>query len=64
MKRLWLVLGVLFITLVSVGYFVVDRFWSPGGTAPLAPEVIAGPSTNPTRLELTYIANEGVLITS
>ena len=64
MKRLWLVLGVLFITLLSVGYFVVDRFWSPGATAPLAPEAIAGPSTNPTGLEITYIANEGVLITS
>jgi len=64
MKRLWLVLGALFITLLSVGYFVVDRFWSPGATAPLAPEAIAEPSTNPTGLEITYIANEGVLITS
>ena len=64
MKRLWLVLGVLLVTLFSVAYFVVDHPWAWGTTAPLASESIAGPSANPTGLEITYIANEGVLITS
>jgi L-ascorbate metabolism protein UlaG (beta-lactamase superfamily) len=43
---------------------VVDNPWNRGVTAPLALESDAGPSTNPTGLEITYIANEGVLISA
>lgn len=60
MKRLWLVLAAVFVTLGAVAYFIVNR----SATAPLAPEAEAGPSQNPTGLEITYIANEGVLISS
>ena len=64
MKRLTLVVGALFITLVAVAYFVVDHPWAWSTTAPLATESQAGPSINPAGLEITYIANEGVLISS
>ena len=64
MKRLLLVLGVLFIALIAVGYFVLDHPWAWGVTAPLAAESEAGPSINPAGLEITYIANEGVLISA
>ena len=64
MKRLTLVVGALFITLVAVAYFVIDHPWAWGTTAPLADESVAGPSINPAGLEITYIANEGVLISS
>lgn len=61
MKRLLLFSGALLVVLVAIAYFVVGA-WTV--TAPLAPESEAGPSTNPTGLEITYIANEGVLISS
>ena len=64
MKRLALVVAALFVTLVAVAYFVVDHPWAWGTTAPVADESVAGPSTNPAGLEITYIANEGVLISS
>ncbi len=64
MKRSWLALAVLLVTLVAVAYFVADHLWARNTTAPLASEAEAGPSTNPTGLEITYIANEGVLISS
>ena len=64
MKRLLLVIGVLFVTLIAVAYFVVDHPWAWRPAAPIAPESLAGPSTNPVGLEITYIANEGVLISS
>src|SRR5215216_4933342 len=62
--KLWLILGVLFITLIAIAYVVVDYQWPRRATAPLASESLAGPSTNVTGLEITYIANEGVLISS
>lgn len=64
MKRSWLALAVLVITLVAVAYLVVAQPWRSTTTAPLASEAEAGPSINPTGLEITYIANEGVLISS
>jgi L-ascorbate metabolism protein UlaG (beta-lactamase superfamily) len=64
LKRLTLVGGALFITLVAVAYFVIDHPWAWSTTAPLAAESVAGPSINPAGLEITYIANEGVLISS
>ena len=64
MKRWWLVLGVVCVMLIGVAYFVVDHPWAWSATAPLAPESAAGPSVSPTGLEITYIANEGVLISS
>lgn len=60
MKRRWLVPGALLVILAAVAYFVVNR----STTAPLASEVEAGPSLNPPGLEIVYIANEGVLISS
>lgn len=65
MKRLSLIVGVLFVALLAAAYFVVDHPWAWGATtAPLAAESLAGPSLNPAGLEITYIANEGVLISS
>lgn len=64
MRRVWVVGGALFIALIAIAWFVVDHPWAWGVTAPLAPESAAGPSTTPTGLEITYIANEGVLISS
>jgi len=62
MKRLWLVSGLLCIALVAIAYLVSNRAWTT--TAPLAIESMAGPSINPATLEITYIANEGVLVSS
>ncbi len=64
MKRFALILGALFITFGAVAYFVVDHPWAWKTTAPLAAESAAGPSINPAGLEITYIANEGVLISA
>ena len=64
LKRLSFIVGIFFIALVAVAYFVVDHPWAWGTTAPLAPESVAGPAINPTGLEITYIANEGVLISA
>jgi len=58
MKRLWLGVFVLLIAVVSVVYFVMDRPWASDTPAI---DVAAAPAQTPT-VELTYIANEGVLI--
>ena len=63
-RNLSLILGVLFIAVLAGAYFVVDHPWAWGTTAPLAAESVAGPSINPAGLEITYIANEGVLISA
>src|SRR5687767_163004 len=64
MRRLSLILAALLITVLAVVYFVVEYPWAWSTTAPLAAESVAGPSINPAGLEITYIANEGVLISA
>jgi len=60
MKRLWLGVAVLLVAVVSIVYFVMDR---PVASDTTALEVAASPSQAPT-VEVTYIANEGVLISA
>lgn len=64
MKRLCLILGVLLFTIISIAYFVVDRPWAWDSPAPLAPETAGATPANAATIEITYIANEGVLISS
>jgi L-ascorbate metabolism protein UlaG (beta-lactamase superfamily) len=64
LKRQFLIPGAVFIGLIVIAYFVVVHPWARSATAPLAAESVAGPSLNPAGLEITYIANEGVLISS
>jgi L-ascorbate metabolism protein UlaG (beta-lactamase superfamily) len=64
MKRLWLILGIVIaVTGIAGAYVMIDRLWS----APYPISATAGsaalPPQQPT-LEITYIANEGVLIAS
>lgn len=56
MKRLWLGVAVLLVAGVAVVYFVMDR---PAAVAPEATPLSQAPT-----VEITYIANEGVLISS
>ena len=56
MKRLWLGVAVLLVAVVAIVYFVMDR---PAAVAPEAASQVQAPS-----VEITYIANEGVLISS
>ena len=63
MKRLWLVLGLVFVAVGATVYFTVDGPWARSSLTPLnLPEAASSPAA-PT-LEITYIANEGVLISS
>jgi L-ascorbate metabolism protein UlaG (beta-lactamase superfamily) len=62
MKRLWLGLVVLLVAVVSIVYFVIDRPWAADTPSSVAQQV-ASPAQAPT-VEITYIANEGVLISS
>jgi L-ascorbate metabolism protein UlaG (beta-lactamase superfamily) len=64
MKRLWLVLGILFIAVISIAYLVLDHPWAGNTLAPIASETAGVPTTNAATGEITYIANEGVLISS
>lgn len=58
MKRVLLGVAVLLVAIIAVVYFVRDR---PAGAPPvLASEALSQPPT----VEITYIANEGVLISS
>lgn len=61
MKRLWLVLGVVLVAAGSAIYFVMDRPWASNTPSVVVPE--AASAAQPT-VEITYIANEGVLISS
>lgn len=58
MKRLWLGFAVLLVAISAVVYFVRDR-----PSASVTPAVFEASSQAPT-VEITYIANEGVLISS
>jgi len=58
MKRLWLGLAVLLVAIIAVVYFVRDR-----PSASVSPSVSEALSQPPT-VEITYIANEGVLISA
>ena len=61
MKRLWLVLGIVIVAVVTTVYFTVGGPWAWSSATPVM-ESQAAPQ-NPT-VEITYIANEGVLISS
>ncbi len=60
MKRLWFGVAVLVVAVVAVVYFVVDR---PGASGSPSVDTPASPVQAPA-VEITYIANEGVLISS
>ena len=60
MKRLSLGLAVLLVAVVAIVYFVMDRPWASGTPSVVIP---ASPALAPT-VEVTYIANEGILISS
>src|SRR5678816_2574738 len=61
-KRLWLGLAVLLIVVVAIVYAVLDRPWASGSPSVVGTE--APFSSQPPTVEITYIANEGVLISS
>ena len=58
-KRLWLVLGILVVAVSSTVYLVRSWVWA----TPTPVYVTETPTQTPT-VEITYIANEGVLISS
>ncbi|HSL55424.1 MAG TPA: MBL fold metallo-hydrolase, partial [Pyrinomonadaceae bacterium] len=60
MKRLWFGVAVLVVAVVAVVYFVVDR---PGASGSPSVDTPASPVQG-AAVEITYIANEGVLISS
>jgi L-ascorbate metabolism protein UlaG (beta-lactamase superfamily) len=65
MKRLWLILGVLFIAAIAICYLTLNRQWARGTPSPaIAPESADSSLTHAPTVEITYIANEGVLISS
>lgn len=65
MKRLWLVLGVVFIAVIAMVYSTVGGPWAWGSLTPLnLPETASAPATQSLPVEITYVANEGVLISS
>lgn len=62
MRRLWLVPGVLFVAVIAIVAW--GRPWAWNNAAPvLADDASATPAQAPT-VEITYIANEGVLISA
>src|SRR5262245_24848988 len=64
MKRLWLILGVVIaVSAIAGAYVMIDRLWS--AQYPIsAQEGSASLPPKQATLEITYIANEGVLIAS
>lgn len=63
MKRLWLLFGILFVALISIVYF--NLLWAWAIPAPNVAHETAGASPSPaSSMEITYIANEGVLISA
>ena len=64
MKRLWLLLVILIaLAAVAIAYSTMGRLWGVPDQA-IAPEGAATALQPGASLEITYIANEGVLITS
>ena len=63
MKRLWLFFGILFAAVISIVYFTLP--WASGSPAPhVAQETAGAPPSPASSVEITYIANEGVLISA
>src|ERR1041384_1542513 len=60
MRRLWFVLSILFVAVIAI---VVWFPCAQNKTAPVPTENAVSPPQNPT-VEITYIANEGVLISA
>ena len=61
MRRLWLGVAVLLVAFVAIVYIVMDRPGAASTPSAVVPD--AAPAQPPT-VEITYIANEGVLISS
>lgn len=66
MKRFRLILGILItVTAISIAYSTMSiRGSAPKPGTDMAPESAVAPLSQPPTLEITYIANEGVLIAS
>lgn len=62
MRRLWLILGVLIILTTGAIAYSIDSLWGVPDPR-IAPEAATTPEQGAS-LEITYIANEGVLISS
>ena len=63
MNRLWLLFGILFVAVISIVYFNLS--WAWGSPAPhVAQETAGAPPSPASSVEITYIANEGVLISA
>lgn len=60
MRRLWFVLSILFVAVIAI---VVWWPYASNKMAPVLTEIAASPPQPPT-VEITYIANEGVLISA
>ena len=61
MNRLWLVLAVVIVAVLTTVYFFIHGPWAWSPATPVMESQAAPP--NPT-VEITYIANEGVLLSS
>jgi L-ascorbate metabolism protein UlaG (beta-lactamase superfamily) len=65
MKRLWVLIGALIIAVVSITFLILNPPWARGTLAPVAAIDTSSTSVIPAgTVEITYIANEGVLISS
>jgi L-ascorbate metabolism protein UlaG (beta-lactamase superfamily) len=65
MKRYWLALGMMFVvTMLSLAYSTLDIWWAWVAPNPIAMEGADASLGQQTALEVKYIANEGVLISS
>ena len=62
MRRLWLVLGITLVAVITIAAWWCSRAWNINGPV-LMESANATPAQAPT-VEITYIANEGVLISA
>ncbi|HEX5873515.1 MAG TPA: MBL fold metallo-hydrolase [Pyrinomonadaceae bacterium] len=63
MKPIWLVFGILVVAVIATIYFTLR--WAPGTPAPIiAHETANASASQASSIEITYIANEGVLISA
>jgi L-ascorbate metabolism protein UlaG (beta-lactamase superfamily) len=65
MKRIWLIIGVLIaLTAITIGYSIMDNREGVANPGSPVREGAAAAYQQPSTVEITYIANEGVLISS
>ena len=63
MKRLWLIPGILLVAVMAAVYFTLP--WALGRPAPMVAHVTENASSSQgSSIDITYIANEGVLISA